>query len=223
MTRTRNPPASRKQALAPDITALDERARRAWTERMEVRPLEDDRYLVDGEHGTTYVVDVKRGRCTCPDRTIRGERCKHLRRVAIEINLDRVPPPGKRFATCDACGATAVVEPGASRPHLCADCRLDPGEYVVDRESGDAVRVVAVTDYRADEVEIPEQGCTVASHPTNRGYDPDDLVVDVMYPDPGADDRQRIYSFPLSRLERRADATDGQSTLPEHATPSGRS
>ena len=50
------PTPTEKVALVPDLRSLSERAIRAWTERMAVRPL-GDRYAVDSESGATYVVD----------------------------------------------------------------------------------------------------------------------------------------------------------------------
>jgi hypothetical protein len=62
---------------------------------MAVRPLPDGRYAVES-YATTYVVDLDAPRCSCPDHEIRGVRCKHMRRVAIEITRDRLPAPGDR-------------------------------------------------------------------------------------------------------------------------------
>ena len=93
MTRTKPTSASRKVPLAPDLTSLEDRSARAWTEPMAVRPLGDGRYVVESGSGGTYVVDLDRGRCSCPDHEIRGARCKHMRRVAIEITEGRVPTP----------------------------------------------------------------------------------------------------------------------------------
>jgi hypothetical protein len=191
---------------------MDARSARAWTERMAVEPRGDGEYAVDTDSGT-YVVELGGGRCSCPDHGVRRERCKHLRRVAIEITLERVPPPGRFDAACVSCGAGAD---GADRRlPLCPDCELDPGERVLDRETGAPLRVVAVTDYRADEVEVPERGYPVADHPTNDRYDSSDVVIDAAYADDGRPGRQ-VYSFPRSRLDRRRD--DGQSTLPDHDT-----
>ncbi len=217
---------TRKRSLAPDLRTLDERAARAWTERMAVRPLDDGRYAVDAESGATYVVDLLDRSCTCPDNRIRGEHCKHLRRVAIEITAHRVAPPGKTLALCDACGTETFVDADASPPHLCGACRLEPGDVVVDRESlrrtdgertdgqpptggtGDRLVVRAVTDRRADEVTVGDGDRTVADYPTNEGYPSDDLVVEATYlSDAGRDrTRDRRYSFPLSRLEPADDA-----------------
>jgi len=205
MTRTTPSRSAEKVALAPDLRSLSERGVRAWTERMAVRPV-GDRYAVDSQSGATYVVDPAAGTCTCPDRQIRGETCKHLRRVAIEITAERVPPPGRRRATCAACGADAFVERDADRPPLCSACRLDPGDVVLDRETGDRLVVSRVTDERAVDAVIAETGRTVADHPTNEGSPSDDLVVEAAYLGDRSRKRPRQYSFPLSRLRRTDDA-----------------
>ena len=96
MTQSERPRAARKTPLAPDTTALEDRSARAWTEAMAVHPLCDGRYAVESERGATYVVDPDIGECSCPDHEIRDVRCKHMRRVAIEITEDRVPAPDER-------------------------------------------------------------------------------------------------------------------------------
>lgn len=93
MTTAKYGRAPRKTPLAPDVTALEDRSARAWTEPMAVRPLGDGRYVVETGRDATYVVDIEAGRCSCPDHEIRGARCKHLRRVAIEITSGRLPTP----------------------------------------------------------------------------------------------------------------------------------
>jgi hypothetical protein len=76
---------------------------------------------------------------------------------------------------------------------------------VVTRETGDRL-VVAAADRRADEVTIAAADTTVADYPTNEGYPPDDVVVEVSYLGDAVGERpHRTYSFPLSRLRR----TDG--------------
>jgi hypothetical protein len=224
-------PEIHRTALAPDLRRLDERATRAWTEEMAVRPLDEGRYAVDSESGATYVVDLRARSCTCPDNRIRGQHCKHLRRVAIEITAHRVPPPGKTWAVCDSCGAETFVDADAAPPHLCSTCHLEPGDVVRDRETGDRLVVQAVTDRRADEVTIAAADTTVADYPTNDGYPTDDLVVEASYfsdvaREAGAAERSggapngragsdttrptrtrnRRYSFPRSRLELVDDA-----------------
>ena len=93
MTDAKHWRAPRKTPLAPDVTALEDRSARAWTEPMAVRPLGDGRYVVETARDATYVVDIEEARCSCPDHEIRGARCKHLRRVAIEITAGRLPTP----------------------------------------------------------------------------------------------------------------------------------
>ncbi|WP_336035544.1 SWIM zinc finger family protein [Halobacterium yunchengense] len=186
------------------------RSRRARREAMRVRKVGDAAYEVWSPSGHVYDVDLDAGRCTCPDHRFRGVRCKHLRRVAIEVTLGNVPAPGEREATCNACGRSLFADSDDADPVYCEDCELDPGETVVDRETDSLVVVVESTDDRADEVEVPERGWTVADHYSNRDYDPGDRVVDVLYPLPrGVDPADvsprdlRRYSFPRGRLARR--------------------
>lgn len=201
-----SPVPDRRVALAPDLREMPDRSARAWTERMAVQHVAGSQYAVESESGATYLVDPVAGTCDCPDATIRGEACKHLRRVAIEITTHRVPPPGKRRAHCGACGRETFV-PESMEPPLCDDCALEPGDVVRDRETGDRLVVRAVTSERADEVEIATAETTVADYPTNEGYPPDDVVVEVSYlSDVTAREEPRIYSFPHSRLERSEDA-----------------
>jgi hypothetical protein len=173
---------------------------------MAVRPLADGRYAVDSQSGATYVVDLDARSCTCPDSTIRGAVCKHMRRVAIEISTRRVPPPGQRFATCAACGVETTAPRDAEPPALCDACNLDTGDVVRDRETGDRLVVAAVTDRRADEVHVGAAGVTVADYETNEGYPEDDLVVEATYLGDYGREEPRRYSFPRSRLERVDDA-----------------
>ncbi|MDG5777468.1 SWIM zinc finger family protein [Haloarculaceae archaeon H-GB2-1] len=197
----------RKVALAPDLRDLDPRTVRAWTERMAVRPLGGGRYAVDSQSGATYVVDVPDHRCTCPDHEIRGEHCKHLRRVAIEITAHRVPPPGKRAVPCGVCGTETFVPEAEAPPHVCAHCNLEPGTVVLDRETGDRLTVTEVTATAADEYVIEAVDETVADYPGNRGYPTDDLVVHAVYVgDAARHDEPRTYAFPHSRLRRTDDA-----------------
>jgi hypothetical protein len=201
------PVRSSKTALAPDIGALDERAARAWTERMAVTPLGGGCYRVETESDRTYTVDVPGRRCTCPDYRYRGEQCKHRRRVAIEITHGEVPPPGKRRADCAACDREAFV-PEPDEPPLCDDCRLDPGDVVVDRNADDRLIVKRVLTDRADEYVIPDTATALADHPTNEGYPGDDVVVEVVYlADALRRSDPKRYAFPHSRLRRVDDAT----------------
>ncbi len=184
---------------------MDSRSARAWTECMAVRQLPDGRYAVDSESGATYVVDLAKHECSCPDYELRNAKCKHQRRVALEITLGRVPPPGKFTTKCAVCGDRLMARRGAPRPFLCPGHKLEPGDRVIDRETGDPLIVYRVTTDRADEVEIPTANTTVAGYPGNHRYDRDDLVVEAVYPrDTLRRSRLRRYSFPYSRLARPA-------------------
>ncbi|WP_132058980.1 SWIM zinc finger family protein [Halorussus amylolyticus] len=215
-----------RASLAPaDVSAFDIRSQRARTERMGVTPLGGGVYEVESQTGHTYSVDLLGSRCTCPDHTFRQVRCKHIRRVAMEVTEGLVPPPGKETVACANCGAETFVEEGADGPHFCETCWLAPGEAVVDRETGDLLIVVRTTARRADEVEITGRDSTVADYPTNEGYRADDAVVEAMYPVPAglrtADIKPhhlRRYSFPRGRLARRRElADDDQSKLADFA------
>ncbi|MDS0281846.1 SWIM zinc finger family protein [Haloarcula onubensis] len=189
-------------ALAPDPDRLDARSRRAWTERMLVDRRPDDTYAVTTESGHTYRVDLRTHDCSCPDHRIRGEQCKHLRRVAIEITARRVAPPGRERARCDLCGSVTFVGRDASPPHRCRHCELVPGDVVLDRETGDRLVVARVTDERADEWVIRATGETVAEYERNDGYPTDDPVVEATYLSARRRSSPRRYAFPRSRLER---------------------
>ncbi|USZ73813.1 SWIM zinc finger family protein [Halorussus vallis] len=203
---------------------LDIRAQRARMERMAVTPLGGGIYEVEGQSGHVYSVDLPGGRCTCPDHNFRGVRCKHLRRVAMEVNEGLVPPPGKQAVECLNCGDEIFVDETDRGPHLCTECALEPGETVIDRETGDLLVVAETTMRRADQVEILDRDCTVAEYPNNRRYRPDDVVVEVMYPIPAGirgDDLKphhlRRYSFPRGRLARRDEVDDDQAELSDFA------
>lgn len=214
MTHTAHTPASPKSTLPlpADAADLDERAVRARTEAMAVTAFGTSVYEVASQSGNSYLVDVRAGRCTCPDHVIRGARCKHLRRVAIEITEGRVPPPGYVAADCDACGAETFVPRDATGPVRCRRHRLAPGDRVRDRETGDLLVVVGVSERRADEVLVPDTDRTVADYPTNEGYDPAAPVVAAVYPRARVDadgptpGTLRVYSFPISRLDPVSEA-----------------
>ncbi|NEU55467.1 SWIM zinc finger family protein [Halorussus sp. MSC15.2] len=216
-TRASLPPASR---------VTDIRSQRARMERMAVTPLGGGVYEVESQSGNTYSVDLPGGRCTCPDHNFRGVRCKHLRRVAMEVNEGLVAPPGQKAVTCASCGDETFVDETSDGPHFCEECELEPGETVVDRETGDLLVVVRTTARRADQVRITDRDCTVADYHNNEAYRTDDVVVEAMYPVPaglGSDDMKphhlRRYSFPRGRLARRGEVTDDdQSELADFET-----
>jgi hypothetical protein len=91
----------------------------------------------------------------------------------------------------------------AEPPHRCRDCRLLPGDVVLDRETGNRLVVSRVTDERADERVIEKTGETVAEYRHNDGYPRDDPVVEATYlSDAARRESPRRYAFPRSRLER---------------------
>ncbi|GAA0669461.1 SWIM zinc finger family protein [Natronoarchaeum mannanilyticum] len=206
---------------------FDQRTRRALSERMAVTPLGGGTYEVATESDHSYVVDLEGGRCTCPDHTYRGARCKHLRRVAIDVSEGLLPPPGRAAAECEVCGAELFVDENAPGPHLCADHEFDVGDEAYDRNTGDRVLIVAPPAGRADEVAI-RHGRTVADHYSNAEYPDDDAVVAAVYAqsvriteDGAVPSELTVYSFPRSRLsqepverasnaERRPDDADGR-------------
>lgn len=78
---------------------IEPRTRRARTEDMLVALRKTGGiYTVRGESGNTYRVDIAAEECTCPDQqrsTV--DRCKHLRRVEMEIRNRSVPTPDGRL------------------------------------------------------------------------------------------------------------------------------
>jgi hypothetical protein len=211
MTHPGNTTASPNKTVLglPTGVDLDERSRRARTEPMAVTGFGTSLYEVETE-SDRYLVDVAAGRCTCPDHIFRGVRCKHLRRVAIEINEGLAPPPGQVAVPCRDCGRTVFVDAETvdDEPHYCRGHRLYSGDTARDRETGRRVVVVTPPGGRADRVPVPGTDRTVAEYDTNSRYGPDDPVVGVVYPggrvtDEGVVPEQlRVYAFPRSRLRR---------------------
>lgn len=206
-----NTTASPKTPLpVPSDDRLEERSRRARTEPMSVCPLGDGLYEVESASDHTYLVDLESGRCTCPDHVFRGVRCKHVRRVAIEITDGRTPPPGKIAVACHDCDTTVFVDEADPEPYYCDVHTIRPGETVIDRETGDRLTVVGVSTLRADAVQIGETDCTVAEYATNETYDPDGPVVGVVYPHATIatngviPSSLKVYVFPRTRLEKRS-------------------
>jgi len=78
------------------VGAEDEpRTRRAKQEDIDVSFLaKPGRYELYSASGRVYEVDVVEKTCSCPDDV---ERCKHLRRVDIEIRAGLVPRPDGRL------------------------------------------------------------------------------------------------------------------------------
>jgi hypothetical protein len=211
----------------------ESRAYRARAEPMAVWPLRDGRYLVDRKN-RTYVVDAERAACTCPDSAIRGARCKHVRRVAIEIDAGLVPAPDERERPCAVCGGSAFVAADARGPALCSRHDHDPGSLVADRETGKLLVVVAATGRRADDARTDE-GRLVADYDTNAAYGRHEPVFAARYVDalptqgsretdrrPDAAATGHRYLFPASRL-RSVDADSTGTDRPTGPTSERRS
>ena len=179
---------------------------------MSVLPLGDGLYEVESASDSTYLVDLEAGRCTCPDHVFRGVRCKHVRRVAIEITEGLVPPPGQIARECVDCAEPVFVDEGYQGPVYCEAHRLEAGDTAVDRETGGEVTVVGVSVLRADYVRIREADCTVAAHPTNDAYERDEPVVAAVYPHARVEPNGpvprslKVYLFPRTRLRRVTDS-----------------
>lgn len=176
------------------------RAYRARAEPMTVRPLRDGRYVVESEGGT-YVVDIERTTCTCPDNAIRGARCKHIRRVSLEIEAGAVPAPNERERVCAVCGGRTFGPIDDWGPALCDRHDHAPGDVVRDRETGSLLVVVEALGERADEARTDE-GRLVSEYETNTAYGGQEPVFAAVYAeslpiDPGD---ARRYLFPASRL-----------------------
>lgn len=207
----KNGPTGGENDLTDEAADHDDRSARAKREPMTVRPLRDRRYVVETEGGT-YVVALETGTCSCPDHEIRGSRCKHLRRVAIEVTDGRLPAPDERVGVCAVCGIETVVPFETSGPQLCERHDFERGEAVRDRETGTLLIVARVTDRRADEYRTDERR-RVDAYPTNAAYGAHEPVVEAVYADSlgpahGIDDARR-YGFPASRLVRADRATAG--------------
>jgi hypothetical protein len=210
MTQTEHTAASQPASLpVPTDRSLDERSRRAREEPMAVHAFGTNVYEVETDHDASYLVDVAAARCTCPDHVFRDARCKHLRRVAIEITAGRVPPPGQLAFACPECGTESFAPSDTDVAVYCEAHRLRPGDVVNDRETGADVVVVATSDRHADAVEIRGQDTTVAGYETNSNYSDDDPVVAAVYPesvtvssDGATPASLKVYLFPRSRLEQ---------------------
>ena len=211
-------PARRPPPEAPlKAAGTGERARRAKTEPMTLRPLRDGRTVVETDGGT-YVVDAAHERCTCPDHAIRRTRCKHIRRVEIDAAAGAVPPAGAREGICALCGEPLIVDIDQSTA-LCERHAFAPGECVLDRETGDLLVVVETTTERADERRI-DDGRLVADVETNRGYGGHEPVIEVIYASAlgrRVGGTAKRYGFPAGRLHHTdRDPARGQRLLASH-------
>ena len=79
---------------------LEPRTRRAITETMDILFVGLGRYVVHSGSGNRYEIDTFEDSCTCPDwqDSATPGRCKHIRRVDMEIRAGTVPRPDGRVA-----------------------------------------------------------------------------------------------------------------------------
>lgn len=78
---------------------LDARTVRALEEPMSVvetdgTPIDDPErsiVMVASSSGACYTVDLREGRCTCPDHQYRRVQCAHLRRARFATGRDPLP------------------------------------------------------------------------------------------------------------------------------------
>ncbi|WP_207225292.1 SWIM zinc finger family protein [Natrinema hispanicum] len=146
MTTTRDYAADGRKA---DELCTDARTIRALEQELTVLgpginpALDEGEYEVVSESGSTYIVDVFAGSCTCPDHD-NGNRCKHLRRTVRETGMmptsallldaldvsdqfngehvdgePKIVPPQDALETTADTGKRAVADGGRGRP---ADC-----------------------------------------------------------------------------------------------------
>ena len=101
-------------------------------------------YAVTGESGETYTVDIIDGSCTCLDYRDREpeDGCKHVRRVAIEIEEETVPRPDGKLPTSAL--ETTVHDAGVNSD---LDEDLDDADY----QQAEAAVIDAIQD-REEEI-----------------------------------------------------------------------
>ena len=90
---------SRRTTPHQSDTDRDPRTRRAIEEKMDIVFVGSGAYVVHSESGHRYRIDVFKGSCTCPDwqKPSTPARCKHMRRVELEIDAMTVPRPDGRL------------------------------------------------------------------------------------------------------------------------------
>lgn len=106
-----------------DASSLEPRTQRARTEEMTVALRRTGGiYSVRGESGRIYRVDICKPDCSCPDyQQTSTDRCKHIRRVDLELRNRTVPTPDGRLPACpvaDGGFTTDQSGPGADRERI---------------------------------------------------------------------------------------------------------
>jgi hypothetical protein len=89
-------------AHTESVEPLEERDRKALQEPMDIAPIGGDIWEVYSNGRGPYRVDLREGRCTCPDAKYNHPTngCKHLRRVRYAAGR-REPPHWIRVGALD--------------------------------------------------------------------------------------------------------------------------
>lgn len=123
------------------IEQLDDRDVRALTERMTVMPDVGDARGADGlftvvsHSGNSYLVDVRHGRCSCPDAEYNlptddgRERCKHLARAEYVTGERSVPKWVDPNAIDDVIGVAVDTPVAATDGGECEECEALGGDF----------------------------------------------------------------------------------------------
>ena len=78
-------------AVDVEVGVVADRDRRAATEYLTSVEFVPDMYHVYSQAGTEYTIDLRTASCTCPDAEYRSARCKHVRRVEMEVGKRPIP------------------------------------------------------------------------------------------------------------------------------------
>jgi len=129
-----------------ESTDIEPRTRRALERVLTVTdtdgtPISDDETptvvsVHSGNSGKEHRVDVREGRCTCPDHEHRGAECKHIRRARVALGRDTVD--ARTIREVDVDPQLGAFAPG---PRVAAS---DGG--VVGADSDEPTVTVSVTD-----------------------------------------------------------------------------
>jgi len=186
------------------VSALDARDVRALEECMTVLPPEQSIFEVVSQSGTTYDVDAREGRCTCPDMAHNlpdGDRetCKHIARVrfatgeraipaAAAEELDIDPMLGEQMGRSGARVAVAdggeVVDEGDESGQPPADIETEsvPGGHLVFRRDSaggrDLVGFAAVESWDAVRMALAERGLGVGAIHHREVFEPAEVGLD---------------------------------------------
>lgn len=158
-------PSNDAAALESVAHDLESRTVRALTEKMTTLDDGPDIYTVVSQSGSTYTVDLRESRCTCPDAKHNlddDEQCKHERRVEFAIGLRTVPQWCERDAVdphlgqhVDTVGDDDTTDDvkAADTPHAVTD----GGKAVTSTESTDEAHDDA--DCLCETTDDDELGC----------------------------------------------------------------